>query len=201
MLVCLAVGVLACVAVAVWEPWQLATLVGWLTSCVVLLGWVWFEVGACDAEHTRERSTIEDPTRVTAAVAMVVASVMSLVGVAFGLAKAKHVDGGLEVLLTVCAVAAVVLGWVVVHTMFTLRYAHLYYSEPVGGLAFLGHAPPDYRDFAYFSFTIGMAFAVSDVAVEGAVERRVVLLHSLVSYLFGVAIIGLTINVVAGFVR
>ena len=132
---------------------------------------------------------------------MLTASVISLVGVGCGLAKAGHVELPMEVALTVVGVLSVMLAWSVVHSMFTLHYAHQYYSEPVGGIDFPGDTAPDYLDFAYFAFTIGMSFAVSDPNVTSPVVRRMVLRHALLSYLFGTVIVGFTINVIAGFIH
>ncbi|MDO8392419.1 MAG: DUF1345 domain-containing protein [Actinomycetota bacterium] len=198
---CALLGAAVGAAVVPFVPWQLAVLIGWGVLCVALLTWVWVEIGPCDATHTERLSTIEDPTHSTSVVVMVTASVMSLVGVAEGLAKAREEDGGLQMALTVGAILAVVLSWLVVHSMFTLRYAHEYYITPVGGIAFPGGEAPDYLDFAYFAFTVGMAFAVSDAVVASRNIRRVTLRHALVSYLFGAVIVGLTINVMAGFIR
>jgi uncharacterized membrane protein len=94
-------------------------------------------------------------------------------------------------------VASVVLSWALVHTLYTLRYAALYYGEPAGGIDFTSAEPPTYRDFAYLSFTIGMTFQVSDTPVQSPVMRRTVLRHALLSYLFGTGILATTINLVA----
>ena len=88
-----------------------------------------------------------------------------------------------------------------VHTDFTLRYADLYYVPPIGGIDFPGDDRPDYRDFAYLAFTIGMTYQVSDTGLLTKRFRRVLLLHALLSYLFGVVIIAAVINVVAGLVN
>jgi uncharacterized membrane protein len=103
--------------------------------------------------------------------------------------------------LTVMAVLAVAVSWVVVHTMYALRYAHLYYREQPGGIDFHDDEAPDYRDFGYLAFTIGMSFAVSDPDINDRTIRRTVTEHALVSYVFGAIIVGLTINVMAGFIR
>jgi uncharacterized membrane protein len=132
---------------------------------------------------------------------MTTASVVSLAGMAMGLIKARQSTQPLEAVLTVVAVLTVALSWCVVHTMYTLRYAHLYYRDPVGGISFHTDQPPDYHDFAYLAFTVGMAFAVSDTDLTGRQIRRTCTRHALVSYLFGAVIVGLTINVMAGFVR
>lgn len=85
--------------------------------------------------------------------------------------------------------------------MHALRYARLYYRDDgagEGGLEFPGKEPPDDFDFAYFSFTIGMCFQVSDVSVSSRLIRRTVLVHSLVSFLYNTAILALALNLVFG---
>ncbi len=199
--VCAVIGLAAGLIAAPFAPWQMSLLIGWIGLTGSLLAWIWTENIGCDAAATQARSTAEDNSRITAVAVMVTASVVSLVGVGFGLAKARHVDSPMEVALTVVAVLSVVLSWCVVHSMFTLRYAHQYYIAPVGGIEFPGGTVPDYLDFAYFAFTIGMSFAVSDTNVTSRVVRRIALRHALVSYLFGTVIVGLTINVIAGFIQ
>jgi uncharacterized membrane protein len=98
-------------------------------------------------------------------------------------------------------VVSVVLAWVVVHTIFTLRYARIYYGGPDGGVDFNEKAAPDYADFAYLAFTIGMTFQVSDTDLTSKAMRRTALRHALISYLFGAVIIGLIINVVASLLQ
>lgn len=166
-------------AVAAWfVPWQLATLVGWVTLAGVLLAWMWSDIGPCNAADTQARSIREDDSRVTAVVVMVIASLVSLIGVGFALAKARHVERPMEAALTLVSVLAVVLSWCVVHTVFTVHYAHQYYIDPVGGIEFPGSAAPDYRDFAYYAFTVGMSFAVSDTDVTSREIRRITLRHA-----------------------
>jgi uncharacterized membrane protein len=122
----------------------------------------------------------------------------------------------MEALQIALTLVAVVASWLIVHTMFCLRYAHLYYSpsdisktEPSGGLDFpiqnqsdqqSGQQPdyqPDYLDFAYFSFVVGMTAQVSDVEVTSRSLRRLVLLHSLLSFAFNTIVIALTVNIVS----
>jgi len=201
MVGCAAVGVLAGAVAKPFAIWQMVMLIGWCAFAVALLGWVWFDVSGCDAAHTRERATTIDPTRISSISVVVIAGVMSLVAVGFGLEEAREQDGALAVALTILSLSAVVLSWLLVHTMFVLRYAHEYYTAPEGGIAFPGDEAPDYRDFAYFAFTIGVAFAVSDTQVTARKIRRIVFRQALVSYLLGAVIIGLAINVMAGFIR
>lgn len=201
MFICGVVGVAVGATAAMFSPWQLATLLGWCSLASLLLLWVWLEIAACDATRTRARSTVEDSSRTAATLVMVTASVVSLVGVALALVKAHQVGVGLEIALTSLSLAAVMLSWCVVHTMFTLHYAHQYYREPVGGLEIPGGEAPDYRDFAYFSFAIGVSFATSDIDISGRSIRRIALRHALLSYLFGAVIVGIVINVMASFIQ
>jgi uncharacterized membrane protein len=83
-----------------------------------------------------------------------------------------------------------------------LRYAHLYYTEPVGGIVFADlDASPDYLDFAYVAFTVGMTFQVSDTGIAKRAIRRSVIRHALLSYLFGTVVVGVAINVVGNLIR
>jgi len=201
IVVCAAVGTVAVAISAPFALWQLTALIGWLVFATTLLGWVWYEVSNCDAVHTRERATVVDPTRVWSATVVAVASMMSLSAVGFGLEEARERSGVLGGALTVLSLLAVVLSWLLVHSMFILRYAHEYYADPIGGVDFPGGEEPTYRDFAYLAFTIGVAFAVSDTPVTGRKLRQIVYRQALLSYVLGAVIVGLAINVMAGFIR
>jgi uncharacterized membrane protein len=104
--------------------------------------------------------------------------------------------------LTGVAVFTVFLSWFTVHTLFVLRYASLYYGTPPGGIDFGGSTePPDYMDFVYFAFTVGMTFQVSDTNVAQSNIRRAVIRHAMLSYVFGTIIVGIAINVVGNLIR
>jgi uncharacterized membrane protein len=109
-----------------------------------------------------------------------------------------------EAPLVILCLAAVVSAWCLTHTAYTLRYAHLYYRDgnedgaQDGGLVFPGGKPPDYYDFAYFAFTVGMCFQVSDVSITSSPIRRAVLVHSVLSFAYNTAILALAMNLVAG---
>jgi uncharacterized membrane protein len=194
-------GVVAGGIAALFGPWQLAVLLGWDASAAAFAGEVWSSVARFTAEQTLEHATREDDGRVATRVLLLSASTASLVGIGFTLIKASQAGTGGQVMLTMVAIVTVALSWVVVHTVFTLRYAHEYYTQPVGGIDFKTDEPPDYQDFAYIAFTIGMTFQVSDTDVQGRKVRRTVLKHSLLSYLFGAVILAVVINVIAGIVK
>jgi len=196
-----ALGTLAGVATALVAPWQLAILTGWIVAATAFLAVVWRVIAAADGERTRELSTREDDSRPIATLLIVVASTASLPGAAFALHKAARVDGHESVLLTVAAVLVVVVSWLVVNTEYTLRYAHQFYKPPAGGIDFPGADVPDYRDFAYLAFTIGMTYQVSDTSLLTPRFRRLLLTHAAAAYVFGVVIVAAVINIVAGIVQ
>ena len=197
--ICTVVGVVVGTLSTLAWSWQLGLLLGWLAAGGLLLGLVWWAVHDLDAAGTRRLATTEDDSRAAARGVIVVASVVSLAAVLVGLHHAASVSRRMEVALTVASMAAIVTSWLVVHTVFVLRYAHLYY-EGDGGVDFPGGVAPDYADFAYLGFTIGMTFQVSDTALVAPAVRRTALRRSLLSYVFGTAIIATTINVLADFV-
>jgi uncharacterized membrane protein len=202
VLECLAVGLAAGGVASPWSPWQLSVLLGWIAAGGLLLARVWASIAPLDATLTRILAAREDDSRSSARVLLLSAAAVSLVAVAFGLSKATKVPMTLDVLLTLSAVVGVVIAWAVVHTVYTLRYAHLYYGgDAIGGIEYNSNEPPDYLDFAYVAFTIGMTFQVSDTNLQQSRVRRVALSHALISYVFGTAIIAVTINILAGFVR
>ena len=142
----------------------------------------------------------EDDSRVSAQLLVLTACVVSLVGVGFDLLKASESDTGSgHITLVSAALLTVVLSWATVHTAFALRYAHEYYRGPMGGIDFKSGRDyaPDYRDFAYVAFVVGMTFQVSDTDITQRQVRRTVLQHSLLAYLFGAVIIAVVINIVA----
>jgi uncharacterized membrane protein len=146
---------------------------------------------------TAQRAKREDPSTAVAEFVVVGAGTAMLGAVGFALVKAGQATGGMKAYLVTLGLLSVTLSWTVVHTVFALRYARAYYSEPVGGIEFNEEEPPNYIDFAYFSFTVGMTFQVADTNITSKAIRRTTLHHALLSYLFGAVLLGLIINVVA----
>ena len=179
-------------------PWQLTLLLTWSAITITLLGWIWRDIGQLDAEATRLIAVREDDSRRVAFLLLVTASVASLGGVVSAFVKQRSSHGWLSPTLLVAGIVAVASSWALVHTLFTLRYAHLYYSDEPGGIDFNSSEAPSYRDFAYLAFTVGMSFAASDTDIEAAPIRRTVLRQALISYVFGTVIVALSINIVAG---
>ena len=121
------------------------------------------------------------------------------------LAAAKELQGGEAFRHVALATVTVVSSWLLVHTMMALHYAHVFYCPCEGstddshsvGVTFPEEEEPDFLDFAYFSFVIGMTCQVSDVQVTAARMRRIVLLHSLLSFAFNTVILAFSINLAA----
>jgi uncharacterized membrane protein len=183
--------------VAWFVPWQATVLIAWDVAALLVLA-VWLRIWRYDAAVTRAHALRDDDTRHGSELLLLLAGVASLVGVGFAFLKANESGGYEEALLEALGIVTIALSWFVVHTTFTVRYAHLYYSEPVGGIDFKqGQTQPDYRDFAYTAFTVGMTYQVSDTDITHRTVRRTVLHHALLSFLFGAVILATTVNVIA----
>jgi uncharacterized membrane protein len=174
-----------------------ALLMGWDIAAVIYLLMVWVAVYRMSAEVTARMAGREDPSSPVAELVVLVASIAALVAVSFALVRAGQTTGNAKALLIGLGAVSVVVSWLVVHTVYMLRYARNYYTEPAGGIGFNEEDLPAYVDFAYFSFTIGMTFQVSDTNITRKVIRRLALHHALLSYLFGAVILATAINVFA----
>jgi uncharacterized membrane protein len=194
----LACGAVAALAVAWFVPWQATVLVAWDVAALVVLIRIWTRVRNFDGAGTRTHAMIDDNTRASADFLLLLAAASSLVGVGFAFFKANERGGAEEVLLEGLGIATIAISWFIVHTTYMLRYAHLYYSDPVGGIDFKTRADdPDYRDFAYVAFTVGMTYQVSDTDVKQREMRRAIMRHALLSFLFGAVILAAAVNVIA----
>ena len=190
----------------------MAVVMGWVVFALVDATWTWGVLSRMDTEQTRAHAVAEDPARGVADVVLLIASGGSLAGVALLLIGSSGSGSQSTIpwegLLGIAAVAA---SWFLVHTMFVVRYADLYYSElaesgvtdlnsadaqEVGGVSFNQKSFPTYRDFAYLSFTLGMTYQVSDTNISSTPIRREVLRHCLISYVLGAVILAVSVNLV-----
>lgn len=191
-----AVGAVAAVVTGLVGSWATAPLVGWDAAALVFGVWVWAGTARMDAPTTHAHATAEDPTRAQSDLLVIVAAVASLVAVGVVLVEAKSSTGLAEGLLGGLGVVSVALSWLAVHLLFMLRYARLYYSGTPGGIDFNQEEDPQYTDFAYLAFTLGMTYQVSDTDLRTHAVRTTVLRHALLSYLFGAVILATAINFV-----
>ncbi|MEV4482940.1 DUF1345 domain-containing protein [Micromonospora coxensis] len=180
----------------------LGPLVGWDAAAVSWLVLVWRTLWPLDARRTGELAVYEDPNRAVRDVLLLVACLASLLAVALVLISTRTGQPPLaRDLYGALGMASVLLSWCVVHTVYTTRYARLYYTGPDGGIEFNQPGRPCYADFAYVAFTVGATFQVSDTNLTSHEMRRTVLRHALLSYLFGAIIIAATVNLLAGLAR
>jgi uncharacterized membrane protein len=197
VVVCAAIGAAGGVLAWFFIIWEAALLIGWDVAVAVLLGWIWLALWGLSAADTRKNAGREDPSLHLSELIVLTAGVAILAAVGLLLVRAGSATGATKAYLITLGVLSVALSWMLVHTVFTLRYARSYYGAPVGGIDFNEDDPPTYLDFAYLAMTIGMTFQVSDTNLTTKAIRRIALGHALLSYLFGAVIVALVINVVS----
>lgn len=203
--VLVSVGVAALVFAVL--PWGWAApiraLATWNAYVFTNLVLAWITITTADPEEVMKEAKLQDSGRNTVFIFVLVAACASIFAVALMLNAAKGLHGARLTEHVVFSLFTVVSSWVLVHTIFALRYAHIYYGTDddrnrVSGLKFPEEDSPDYLDFAYFSFIIGVASQTADVSISSQRLRRLALLHGLVAFFFNVTIIALSINTVSG---
>ncbi len=197
-------GLVAAVVLLLFIPWTLAMVGGWDAAAFTFLMTTWPIIGRADGARAKWLATREDPTRASAAVLLVGATLASLLGAGLAIHLAGRERGALQVILIGLAILTVMLSWTVANTVFTLRYAHLHFATTVPGIGFGDmneQERPGYRDFAYVAFTIGMCYQVSDTPLRHSRIRRTALSHAFLSYLFGVVIVAGAVNLISGLIR
>ena len=180
-------------------------LAGWDATAIAMIVLSWWLILHCDVRETQHRAASADPGRTAVWGLVLTASAVSLFSTGVVLRMARALAPEARDLFVIFCLATVVASWILTHSAYALRYAHLYYrddDEGVGGLTFpsAGAQPPSpsYEDFAYFAFTVGMCFQVSDVAVTSPQIRRAVLGHALLSFAYNTVILAVALNVVIG---
>ncbi len=169
-------------------------------AALLLLVWDWTMGLRNNSGHTIRRAAQADPGRNFLAGVVIISALAGLASATVILGKGPNVPASDREIALAAGIAAVILGWVLIHTMFIFRYAHLYYfdSDQDGtaqrGLDFPGTTEPDDYDFAYFSFVIGMTFQVSDVQITDPGVRTIVLVHALMAFAYNTAILALVVN-------
>ena len=170
---------------------------------LTLLGFFWFQGFHDDPKLTRARAALEDPGRNVITLVVLGAVVVGLVAAIAIVGHGPKVQNATEQWEAyILGVLAICIGWFLVHTVYTFRYAHLYYydedGDGCGGIHFPGTDEPSDHDFAYFAFCLGTSFAVSDPQVTETRVRREVIVHSIISFAYNSVIVGMVINLFAG---
>lgn len=185
------------VAVGAAGSWAYAPAVGWIAASATFISWEWGTVLRLGPADTASHATREDPTRATAQGLLLLASLASFGAIALVLYESGSVTGPEKFALVAIALFTVAASWCLVHVLFTLRYAAIYYRDGGTGVDFNQTEPPQYRDFAYLAFTLGMTYQVSDTNLTSSTIRREALRHALISFVLGVVVLAATINLVA----
>ena len=208
----LLVSVLLAIAVAFLLPlhylWLTRALCIWDAGLISFLGLTLVLMLQATPEMMRHHAQQLDAGRLVILSSIVAAACASVLALVFLLHDTKGLDSNLLVLHLGLSVLTIVGSWLLVHTIFTMHYARSYYqnprkshhskSEPVKGLDFPGDEAPDYKDFLYFSFGVGMTCQVADVQTTSRSMRSLVLLHSVLSFFFNTAILAMSVNIIAG---
>jgi uncharacterized membrane protein len=191
------------VAVALPSRWLVISrvLTGWNAAIIFLVPLTYIRMRRLDARQLRTRYEEEDPTAPVIVVFVVAAALLSVAAIVALLSTLKHVAAVERVAHLALASMTIVNSWLLVHTMFTLHYADIYYSvaeDAPPPLSFPETRQPLFWDFVYFSFTIGVACQTADVATTQTGIRKMVTVHAVIAFLFNLFILGFAINVTAG---
>jgi uncharacterized membrane protein len=204
----LGVSVGVALAAALLQPaWISAStraLVAWDLGVLVYLGLAWTLVARADARVTREHSLAQDQSGFLVFLLIVGAGCAGTVAIGFLASGIKGLPFWPRTGHLALSILALISSWLLIQTVFALHYARRYYgarhrdpSVPAE-LVFPGGRDPDYLDFVYYSFVVGMTSQVSDVAIASRRMRRLTLIHGVLSFMFNIAILALAINIVAG---
>lgn len=200
LVVMLAVGLLTAVIVGSLKSWAYAPALGWAAASATYLIWVWAIIGRLNPAATAAHARREDPGRGFSDALVLGATIASFAGVALILLDASNAQGPAKDVIVALALGSIAMSWFLVHTLFTLRYASIYYRDKTG-VDFNEGTPPRYLDFAYLAFTVGMTFQVSDTDLTSDAIRGTVLRQALLSYLLGAIVLATTINLVSGLIH
>jgi uncharacterized membrane protein len=201
LFISISVGLIAIAILFVTTDWRVPTklLTGWDAGLALYLILTFSLMARSDVHRLKRRAANQDEGNL-AILFLVVAAAIASLGAIFAelgtVGGASRTPGQL-----ILATTTVVMSWAFIHSIFALHYAHEFYGEGrdqhLGGMTFPDDNTPDYWDFTYFAFTIGMCAQVSDVTVSSKSIRRTVLVHSVISFLFNAALLALTVNIAA----
>jgi uncharacterized membrane protein len=189
------VGLVVIIVTTFVTDWRLVTrlLTGWDIAVALYLVLAFHVCATSDIRRIRRNASRQDDGQLTILTCTVAAALASLAAI-----FAELGSTGRRPIQVALAAATILLSWAFIHTIFALHYAHEFYDETDGGgLAFPGKGEPDYWDFVYFSFVIGMTSQVSDVGITSKLIRRTAAAHGIVSFVFNAALLALTINLAA----
>ena len=183
--------------------WHTRTVVSWDLGALTWLGLAWLLIGRTDARGTRDHALAQDQGGYVIFLFVVAAACASIVAIGFVASTIRDLPFWTRAWHLALTITALVSSWLLIQTVFALHYAHRYYAGPHGQsavtapLVFPGGREPDFLDFAYYSFVVGMTSQVSDVAVASRSMRRLTMIHGILAFMFNIAVLALSINILA----
>ncbi len=201
--VVIAVGVAAYMAQPDSISWHTRAVVSWDLSVLIYLGLAWWLIASTDAAMTRDHALGQDQSGFVIFLFVVVAAFASVVAIGFVVSTIRELDPWSKAWHLALTIGALISSWLLIQTVFAFHYARRYYAilhrerTATPELLFPGGTEPDYLDFAYYSFVVGMTSQVSDVAVTARRMRRLTLVHSVLAFVFNIAVLALSINIIA----
>jgi uncharacterized membrane protein len=181
-----------------------AAILGWNVFCLMFLAAIAPVIWTHGPDGIRANAARDDEGRHLILALVLTATVVSLAVAAGELHTAKSAEGLVRAAHVGVALVSVIGGWFLVHVIFALHYAHLFYARDttrgvdLGGLLFPGGGAPDYQDFVHFALVIGVAAQTADIAFTDKRQRRLGTLHSVVAFVFNTMVVALAINLAAG---
>jgi uncharacterized membrane protein len=183
--------------------WYTRLVASWDAGTLVYLGIAWTIIRRADARSTRAHALAQDTSGYIIFLFVLGAACASVVAIGFVVATIKGLAFWPKAWHLALTIAALMSSWLLIQTVFGFHYARRYYRDEKqqhprsGGLAFPGGGDPDYMDFAYYSFVVGMTSQVSDVQVLSPTMRRMTLVHGVLAFIFNIAVLALSINTIA----
>ena len=202
------VALISLVLLPSWFSLSTKILCIWDAGMISFLAATWVLMVQAKSKTMRRNAQSQDEGRLVILSIVTTAACASIFAIAFILKETKGKDVSILIPHLLLAVVTIIGSWLLVHTIFAMHYAHEYYQDhqtqsecKAGGLAFPEDIEPDYWDFLYFSFVIGMTSQVSDIQITSRSMRRLSLLHSILSFFFNTAIVAMSINIIAGLIQ
>ncbi len=187
------------------QKWKISALIIWIVFASVYLIISWLIFFYCSKKQIKSHAGKEDGSRIFVSFLILISSFAGMLTVMLLIVGGSSENISKYLLVIICLIS-MMISWMMVHTTYAFHYAHLFYDPVEGtqaseGLNFPNDNEPDYLDFAYFSFVIGMTFQVSDIQVTSSKIRRQALLHGLISFGLNTFVVALTFNLIAGLIK
>lgn len=206
LVIVIAIAVAADMLTRSWWGTGTRLLFGWDAGALAYLFLAWVVVARSDDDMTRVRAQQYDQSGYVIFLLVLTAASASFVAIGFLAGNLKALAFWPRAAYLALTVTALLLSWLLIQTLFAFHYAHLYYARPEAGkehqrgLKFPDEGEPDYLDFAYYAFVIGMTSQVSDVAVMARHMRRITLIHGVLSFVYNITILAMSINIIGGLI-